>query len=83
MGDSKYIGCKYVEYVSKKTNQLVRGYEVYFVEEQNNVCGLACVKSWISVSIYDSFFKDLPFDSIVILSYNRFGSINGVVKIIN
>lgn len=80
MGKVIFVGYRFVDYLSKAGKQ-VRGYSLYFNEIRDEVCGYASYDSWVSVDVFDKHFKELPLESEVSLSYNRYGNIVGVNKI--
>ncbi len=89
----KIIGYKYREYVSKKTNETVKGYEVYTVNElsdsKNNPCAgygwftrqdSPTRPLWLSVSKFNELFDitdGSPIMADVEIFFNQFGSVIG------
>lgn len=76
----KVCGFKRVEYVSKKTNNPVNGYEVYLIDqkpdEKMNVSGMYVEVAFIN----DKYACYRPVvGDVVRLSYNRFGNVEDLI----
>lgn len=77
MEKTKYVGSRYVDYTNKYGRN-VKGYTLYFTEEgRKGVEGSACFDAWVSVDNYLNYFSCVSYDSLVELSYNRYGNITG------
>lgn len=68
-----YIGYKPVSYVSKRTNKLIEGVNLYFTYEDPSVNGKATEECFVSSECFADYFDIIPLGSKVVLMYNRFG----------
>lgn len=75
----KIVGKQRVDYISKKTQQPVKGLSLHCVGTSNRVEG-ECVET-IFVSeksaMYDEVYE-LPIGSAITVTYNRWGSVESV-----
>lgn len=77
---AKVLGKGVVNYVSKKTNQPVKGVTLHLGRTESAVEGLAVESVFISAKS-DCFEKvaKLPLNSDVDVQYNRWGNVDNVV----
>lgn len=78
MQENTVVGVQYVDYISKKTNQPVKGRTIFFTYIDSKTEGIACDKLYIS----DYKFGDVslkPGDKFV-MYYNKFGKVDWIVK---
>lgn len=72
------VGCRRVDYVSRRSNQPVRGYSFFLTEKQEGVIGLATYDVFLSDERSGDFlshFKQLD-DCLgieVAVTFNRYG----------
>lgn len=71
----KIVGKQDVDYVSKKTNEPVKGVTLHTVGESSRVKGLEAEQIFVSVKspMYDDVVN-FPLESEIAVSYNRYGS---------
>mgnify|MGYP004597080381 FL=1 len=76
---TKIVGKQDVNYVSRKTNKPVTGVTLHCVGESQNVNGMAVDTVYIS-SASPMFEQVLsyPLGSEIMISYNRYGSVESV-----
>lgn len=77
MNECYFVGVKYLDYVSKRTNQNVKGYSLNFVESIKDVVGYSAFNVFVNCDVYDSQFKDVPLNSKVNLVYDRYRNVCG------
>lgn len=75
----KVVGKQIVDYVSRKTNLPVQGVTLHCVGTEENVQGLSVETIYISnkSKSYDTCMN-LPIESKITVSYNRWGNIDTV-----
>lgn len=77
--EEKYtvIGIEHRSYTSKKTGKPVEGYNLYLTQEvdSKDVLGVRCYSEWLSPELYSD---EIEINSVIVLSYNRFGRVSGV-----
>lgn len=71
------IGKEYLNYVSKKTNKQVIGYNLHLTFEKEKCEGLAVSNAFVSEEIG----KDVNINDQVQLFYNQFGKVIKVVTL--
>lgn len=78
----KVIGKEAVDYVSRKTNQPVKGITLYCTEPREGVNGLAVERIFISArsSMYGDCMA-LPLDTDIMVAYNRYGSVDFIQRV--
>lgn len=78
----KIVGKQNVDYISKKTQEPVKGVSLHCVGSRNNVEGEAVETIFVSLkcAMYDTVMK-LPLGSEVSVSYNRWGSVDTVTPV--
>lgn len=72
-----FIGYKPISYVSKRTNKLIEGVNVFFTYEDTSVNGLATEECFVSNECFKDYFDVIPLGSKVVLMYNRYGQCCG------
>lgn len=78
----KVVGKQNVDYISKKTQEPVKGVSLHCVGTRNTVEGECVETIYVSAksAMYDEVMK-LPLGSSVTVSYNRWGSVESVQAI--
>lgn len=76
------IGIEKVDYVSKKTNQPVKGLALYTVEriDSKDGSGMRSERSYLSEDKAAALPEPLKVGDDVTIVYNRYGSIATVIK---
>lgn len=71
----KIVGKQMVDYVSKKTNQPVKGVSLHCVGARNDVEGESVETIFVSArsAMYESVIS-MPLGTSILVSYNRWGS---------
>lgn len=70
------VGKERLEYVSKKTNRLVKGYNLHFIEKSPYCEGLKTSSAFVSDEVYNNYF-DIPLDTYLDVFYNSFRQVCG------
>lgn len=68
------LGIEYLDYVSKKTNKNVKGYNLHLCYEKNNCEGLAVVTEFVN----EELGADVKVSDKIELLYNKFGKVSKV-----
>lgn len=78
--EKKIIGKERVDYVSRKTNQPVKGTSLHVIGKDSKVEGMACETIFISEKspMYEQVMG-YPLESNVTVQYNRWGSVESVI----
>lgn len=76
MGEYVIVGVRKVDYVSKKTGNPVKGYNLYCTFRDAHVDGVCAESVYINVNVAGDYVPAVG-DHIQIL-YNRFGSVSAV-----
>lgn len=71
------IGKEYIDYVSKKTNKQVKGYNLHLTFEKEKCEGLAVLSTFVSEEIG----KDVNLSEQVGLFYNQYGKVIKIVSL--
>lgn len=75
----KIVGKRIVDYVSKKTQQPVKGISLQCITPRNDTEGLAVEQIYISEkSAMYADLKKAPLDTEINVFYNRYGSVETV-----
>lgn len=72
------MGLEYRNYVSKKTNRPVDGYNLYLSYPLSTGEGDGCEKIWVKPEIFEIAGNVCVGDSVEIL-YNRYGSVASLI----
>lgn len=70
----KILGIENVDYVSKKTNNRVKGYKLHMCYEKNNCEGVAVLEEFVNEDIG----KDIKVSNKIELFYNKYGQVNKI-----
>lgn len=70
------VGKERLEYVSKKTNRMVKGYNLHFIESSPHCEGMKTSTAYVSDDVYFNYF-DIPLDSYVEVFYNSYRQVCG------
>lgn len=75
----KIVGKQNVDYISKKTQEPVKGVSLHCTGTRNNVEGEAVETIFVSAKsgLYDEVIK-MPVGTEVSVSYNRWGSVDSL-----
>lgn len=77
---AKLLGKGVVDYISKKTNQPVKGVTLHLGKSESGVEGIAVESVFISArsDVFEKVAK-IPLNSDVDVLYNRWGNVDNVV----
>lgn len=71
------IGKEYLDYVSKKTNKQVKGYNLHLTFEKEKCEGLAVLSTFVSEEIG----REVNINDQVELFYNQYGKVTKIVTL--
>lgn len=71
------VGKEYLDYLSKKSNKQVKGYNLHLTYEKEKCEGLAVLNVFVSEEIG----KDVKISDQVELFYNQYGKVSKIVAL--
>ena len=76
------VGKENVDYISKKTNEPVKGITLHTIGADQRVQGHACETIFISIKspMYEQVLN-YPIESEITVQYNRWGSVESVLLV--
>ena len=72
------VGKKRVDFKPKGSDDKIDGLTLYVTYEEDKVQGLATDKIFLSTTKFGDMFSDLQVGTLIEISYNKFGKVDGV-----
>ena len=71
------VGKEYLDYVSKKTNKQVKGYNLHLTYDKEKIDGVAVM----SVFVSEEIGNDININDQIELFYNQYGKVTKIVAL--
>ena len=71
------VGKEYIDYVSKKTNKQVKGYNLHLTYDKEKIDGVAVM----SVFVSEEIGNDININDQVELFYNQYGKVTKIITL--
>ena len=71
------VGKEYLDYVSKKTNKQVKGYNLHLTYDKEKIDGIAVM----SVFVSEEIGNDININDQIELFYNQYGKVTKIITL--